>query len=62
MKVNILKFDHFGRGIAKVNEKIVFVERALPSETIDINIVNSKNKYSEGINIMKQKNLIIGIK
>ncbi len=56
MKVNILKFDHFGRGIAKVNEKIVFVEKALPSEIIDIDIVNSKNKYSEGKinNIIKE--------
>ena len=48
MKVNINKFDHFGRGIGKVNEKIIFVNKALPSEIVDVNISNTKKNYLEG--------------
>jgi len=48
MKVNIIKFDHFGRGIAKVDNKIVFVDKALPNEIVDISITNSKKNYQEG--------------
>lgn len=58
MEVNITKFDHFGRGIGKVNEKIVFVNKALPEEVVDINISNTKKNYLEGnINkIIKESN------
>ena len=48
MKVNILKFDHFGRGIAKENNKIIFVDKALPGEIVDICITKSKKNYNEG--------------
>ena len=48
MEVNIIKFDHFGRGIAKINDKIVFVNKALPNEIVDIKIIKDKTKYSEG--------------
>ena len=48
MKVNIIKFDHFGRGIAKVDNKVVFVDKALPNEVLDIDIRVEKSKYSEG--------------
>ena len=56
MEVNIIKFDHFGRGIAKINEKIVFVDKALPNETANIKIVNEKKNYYEGKieNIIKE--------
>ena len=47
MKVNILKFDHFGRGIGKINEKIVFVDKALPGEIVDVKITKTKKNYSE---------------
>ena len=49
MEVNIIKFDHFGRGIGKLNNKIVFVDKALP---------NDKKKYCEAkINrIIKKSN------
>lgn len=47
MKVNITKFDYFGRGIGKVNEKIVFVNKALPGEIVDVNISNAKKNYLE---------------
>ena len=48
MRVKILKFDHFGSGIAKIDEKIVFVSKALPGEVLDIKIISKKNKYLEG--------------
>ena len=48
MKVNIIKFDHFGRGIGKINEKIVFVNRALPGEIVDVSVFNEKKNYLEG--------------
>ena len=49
MEVKINKFDHFGRGIAKVNNKVIFVNRALPDEIVDIKIVKENKKYSEAI-------------
>ena len=47
MEVNIIKFDHFGRGIVKVNDKIIFVDKTLPGEIVDVVITNSKKNYSE---------------
>ena len=36
MEVLIEKLDHFGRGIAHINGKICFIEKALPDEVVDI--------------------------
>ena len=49
MKVTIEKLDHFGRGITHINDKICFVENALPEEVVDIEIINENKKYSEAI-------------
>ena len=56
MKLNILKFDHQGRGISKKDNKIIFINKALPEETADVNIINEKKNYCEGkvINIIKE--------
>ena len=48
MRVNIIKFDHFGRGIGKVDNKIIFVDKALPDETVDVIVNKNKKKYYEG--------------
>ena len=48
MEVKINKFDHFGRGIGKVNEKIIFINKALPGEIVDVNISKEKSKFLEG--------------
>lgn len=49
MIVEIKKLDNFGRGIAYINYKIVFVENALPGEIVKIEITNNKKKYQEAI-------------
>ena len=43
-KINSL--DHYGRGIIK-NEKIIFVDNALPNEIVDIKIKKENKKYLE---------------
>lgn len=48
MKVNITKFDHLGRGIGRIDEKVVFVDKALPQETVDVIITKTKKNYCEG--------------
>ena len=49
MEVKIIKFDHFGRGIGKINDKIVFVSKALPEELVNVKIIKDKSKFSEGV-------------
>ena len=58
MKVNIIKFDHFGRGLGKIDNKVIFINHALPSEIVDVDITNEKKNYKEGkINkIIKESN------
>lgn len=46
MKVKIEKMDDFGRGIAFVNDKVVFVPKTVIGDILDIEIVNDKKKYS----------------
>jgi len=45
--IEITNLDHNGNGIGKLNNKIVFVERALPNEIVEINIIKEKKKYIE---------------
>jgi len=46
MIVKINKLDSFGNGIAYINNKIVFVKRALPGETVEIEIYKEKKNIS----------------
>ena len=48
MAYKIDRLDDFGRGITFVNNKICFVNNALISEEVDVNIINEKSKYLEG--------------
>lgn len=48
MKVEIVKLDHFGRGITYINGKICFVEKALPGEIVKVKIVSETKKYLIG--------------
>lgn len=45
--IEIEALDHFGRGICHIDNKIVFVKNALPSEIVNIRIIKSKKNYSE---------------
>lgn len=47
-KVKCLRLDHFGRGIAYIDKKIVFVNNLLPTEEALIEITGNKKKYSVG--------------
>lgn len=47
MRVEVIKLDNFGRGIAYVNDKICFIENALPNEVVEIEIINETKKYLE---------------
>ena len=49
MKVFIEKLDDFGRGIAHVNKKVVFVKNALPKEVVEIKIIKDKKSFSEAL-------------
>ena len=45
MKVEVLKLDNFGRGITYINDKICFMENALPNEVVEIEIIKETSKY-----------------
>lgn len=47
MKVKIEKLDNFARGITYLNNKICFVDNALPNEVVEIEIIKEKAKYLE---------------
>lgn len=49
MKVKIESLDDFGRGIAKVDQNIIFIPNALPEEIVEIKITAEKKKYKEAI-------------
>lgn len=48
-KVKISNLDHKGRGISRINNKIIFIPNALSHETIDVDIVLEKKNYYEGV-------------
>ena len=47
MKVTIEKLDHFGRGLCKVDDKVCFVEGALPGEEVDIDVLKENKNFIE---------------
>lgn len=51
----ILRLDHYGRGITYINEKITFVENALPTEIVDIEITKESKKFIEAKTIKIKK-------
>ena len=46
-KIEILKLDHNGRGIGKLNEKTIFVTNALPGEVVTLKNIVDKKRYME---------------
>lgn len=47
MQVTIEAIDHFGLGIAHINNKVIFVENALPNELVKIEIVEDKKNFAK---------------
>lgn len=47
-QVEIFNLDHQGRGIGRINNKIVFIPNALPGEIIEAKIILEKKNYYEG--------------
>lgn len=45
--VEIENLDHFGYGIAHINNKVIFIKNALPSEIVDIEITEDKKSFSK---------------
>lgn len=46
--VLIESLDHFGRGVAHINKKTIFISNALPEEVVNIEIIEDKKSYSVG--------------
>ena len=46
--VTIESLSHDGRGVAHVDGKVVFIDEALPGETIDFIYTDSRKDYAEG--------------
>ena len=44
MKVKIIDLDHRGNGIARIDNKIVFVPKGIVNDTLDIDIILKKNQ------------------
>ena len=62
MKVEILRFDDFGRGICYVDDKVTFVPFAMPGDVLEIEIIKEKKNYNEGkiVKIIKpSKNRVV---
>ena len=49
MQVTIEKLDNLGRGICYIDNKITFVDNALPNEIVDISLTKENKKYNEAI-------------
>lgn len=48
MEVKIIDYDHLGRGIAKINNKVIFVGKVKKDNTYDIKVTTEKKNYLEG--------------
>lgn len=46
--IEIERLDHQGRGIGKIDGKIVFVPKTLPSEVVNAKLILEKKKFYEG--------------
>ncbi len=46
MKTEIEKLDHYGRGLAHIENKVYFIDNALPHEIVEYKIVKETKKYT----------------
>lgn len=48
MKLNIIDMDHMGSGIAKDNNKVIFIPKSIPGDICEVEIVKDNQKYAKG--------------
>lgn len=48
MEVKIIDLDHKGNGIARIDNKVIFIPKCIVGDAVDIDIVKSHKKYDEG--------------
>ena len=48
MEVKIIDLDHKGTGIARIDNKIVFIPKCVPGDIVDIEVIKTHKKYDEG--------------
>ena len=48
MEVKIIDLDHKGNGIAKIDNKIIFVPKCIVGDIVNIDIIKKHKKYDEG--------------
>ena len=48
MELEIIDIDDLGRGLAKIDGKVCFINKALPKEIVKIKITSDNKKYIEG--------------
>lgn len=56
--IEIIKYDHQGRGIGTINNKIIFIPNTIPGEIIEYTIEKEKKNFIEGklTKIIKKSN------
>lgn len=47
-KLEIEKLDHQGRGISKINGKVIFIPNAYIGEIVEVEVIKDTKKYMEG--------------
>lgn len=47
-EVKIEKLDHFGNGLSRIDDKVVFIPKTLPGDVVMVEIVKDNKKYLEG--------------
>ncbi len=47
-EVTITDLDHQGRGIGRINNKIIFIPNTIPGEIVEVEITKDKKKFMEG--------------
>ncbi|MBQ7136847.1 MAG: 23S rRNA (uracil(1939)-C(5))-methyltransferase RlmD [Bacilli bacterium] len=47
-QIKIEKLDHFGRGVSRIDGKIIFVPNTLKGDIVNVKVKKEKNKFLEG--------------
>lgn len=57
-EVTITDLDHQGRGIGRINSKIIFIPNTIPGEIVEVKITKDKKKFMEGkvVRFLKKSN------